>query len=1053
MTRFKLSDKFLINYEGKQPSWGFGDLSYLTFKRTYARLKPDGTQEEWFDTVKRVVEGCFNIQYSHCEKNGLHWDAYKAQKSAQKMFEKIWEFKFTPPGRGFWMMGTPVLEQKGAACLYNCAAVSTSDIKKDLADPFAWAADMLMLGVGCIAKDTWVQTDKGPRKIQDCVNQPLNLVLNGNIYSALNGFWSTGIKPVVKITTTDGNSIRLTKDHKVLKVKLTKTTNNKVKQITEWVEAGKLSPKDKIKISDNTNTDWEGKGSYEEGYLVGLVLGDGWFNHHNVVATVFDKDLGHEGIMSEALTCITQVSRRSICKDWRTIKGKESKHLTVGNWVLNYLDKTPKKIKDIVEETSSFFHKGFIKGMFDTDGTVSKSKKGYSLSLCQVNKDTLIRTQRMLLRLGIQSSINKKRIASKTTIQSKNCNQKECWILSITGQDIVTFSKRVGFGHTNKNIKLENIINSFQKKPYNKRYSSTVKSIEDDGEAETYDVTVPGVSSFESNGIITHNCGFDTKGAGTMKIVKPTGASITYAIPDSREGWVESIRLLIDSYSGNPKACPIVFDYTLIRASGEPIKGFGGTASGPAPLKEGHDNITKLLDSADGKDITSVHIVDIMNFIGKFIVAGNIRRSAELSLGELWDKNYLEMKDYRKYPIELNDRRWMSNNSVYANKDSNFSNIIENICLNGEPGVVFLENIQKYGRIKDGENKQYQSNWDSATLVNPCAEICLEHKELCNLVEIYPAHHDSQEEFFETLKFAYLYAKTVGLLPTHDKNVNAVIMRNRRLGISQTGIQQAIKKFGHSAYYTKYCDEAYEKLKEYDRSFSRWLGIPTSIRLTTVKPSGSVSLLAGSTPGIHYTHAEFYLRTIRLAANSSLLSGLRNSNYRIEFAATDKEKLYSCLTEKEKEYLDSMLFINSRITDISLESFDKFRKLGGTMVVYFPIKEKNFTKSKYDVTIWEQLLHVREMQTVWADNSVSVTITLQENDKKDLESALQFFSPYVKTLSFLPLSNHGYEQAPYITCTEQEYLEYKNSLLPLDLSEGREVIKGEKYCTTDRCEV
>ena len=148
MESFKLSDKFLEKYKDKQPQWGFDSLSYFVYKRTYSRLKEDGNQEEFFDTIQRCVEGSFNIQLKHCRNMHLPWDAYRAQLSAQKMFQKMWEFKFLPPGRGLWTMGTPVVDKIGSAALNNCGYISTKDNSKDFSAPFAWACDMLMLGVG-----------------------------------------------------------------------------------------------------------------------------------------------------------------------------------------------------------------------------------------------------------------------------------------------------------------------------------------------------------------------------------------------------------------------------------------------------------------------------------------------------------------------------------------------------------------------------------------------------------------------------------------------------------------------------------------------------------------------------------------------------------------------------------------------------------------------------------------------------------------------------------------------------------------------------------------
>jgi len=146
LQKFSLDEGFLKKYEDKNPFTN--DLRYITYKRTYSRKLADGTSEEWIDTVKRVVEGSYTIQKTHCTTHSLPWNEEEAQESAQKMFDLIFNFKFTPPGRGLWMMGTDYMYKRGATALNNCAFVSTEDLKEDLAEPFCFLMDSSMLGVG-----------------------------------------------------------------------------------------------------------------------------------------------------------------------------------------------------------------------------------------------------------------------------------------------------------------------------------------------------------------------------------------------------------------------------------------------------------------------------------------------------------------------------------------------------------------------------------------------------------------------------------------------------------------------------------------------------------------------------------------------------------------------------------------------------------------------------------------------------------------------------------------------------------------------------------------
>ena len=148
--KFRLTENFLSGYRYKKPPFGFNGLGELVYLRTYSRLKENGENERWWETVQRVVEGCFNMQKSWIEQHRLGWTAMKAQKSAQEMYDRIFNMKFLPPGRGLWAMGTDIVEKRGLAmALNNCAFTSTATIHEDRAKPFCFLMDVSMLGVGC----------------------------------------------------------------------------------------------------------------------------------------------------------------------------------------------------------------------------------------------------------------------------------------------------------------------------------------------------------------------------------------------------------------------------------------------------------------------------------------------------------------------------------------------------------------------------------------------------------------------------------------------------------------------------------------------------------------------------------------------------------------------------------------------------------------------------------------------------------------------------------------------------------------------------------------
>jgi hypothetical protein len=274
------------------------------------------------------------------------------------------------------------------------------------------------------------------------------------------------------------------------------------------------------------------------------------------------------------------------------------------------------------------------------------------------------------------------------------------------------------------------------------------------------------------------------------------------------------------------------------------------------------------------------------------------------------------------------------------------------------------------------------------------------------------------------------------------------MIRNRRIGLSQSGIQQALKKFGPARYFKEFCDKAYDYVNNLDLKYSRWLGIPNSIRMTSVKPSGTISLLTGSTPGIHCAHSEYYMRTVRTSANDPLINDLLKANYRIEIANTSK-KQYQNACKGLLEYpswRDDLL-----VSELPNEVLEAFKKQAGTVVIYFPIHEKNFTKSKRDISMWEQLTLVKELQYYWADNSVSATVTVKEEEKKDLAWAIEFFSAKVKALSFLPLDNHSYIQAPYQECSKEAFESYSASLQLIDIQKVNSDQDSERFCSNDKC--
>ena len=507
--------------------------------------------------------------------------------------------------------------------------------------------------------------------------------------------------------------------------------------------------------------------------------------------------------------------------------------------------------------------------------------------------------------------------------------------------------------------------------------------------------------------------GFDTKGADKdFTIYDPQPDSDPIVIPDTREGWVESTTTVINSYLTSDKKKP-VFDYSQIRPAGTPIKTFGGTAAGADPLIRLHKHIESIFSGRAGEKLTVRDIADLGNLIGVCVVSGNVRRSAELLMGKIDDEVFLNLKNYDKYPERIG-HGWMSNNSVEVSVGQDLSPIIDGIARNGEPGVIWMDVTRQYGRLSDPINNK---DWRAAGY-NPCAEQSLESMECCTLVETYIGRHETLEDFKRTLKFAYLYAKTVTLLPTHWEETNAIMQRNRRIGTSISGVANFADTRGLPTL-RKWMDEGYATVTNYDKSYSEWLGIRESIKTTTIKPSGTVSILAGESPGVHWTPGgRHFLRTIRFANNDPMLPLFKMANYRVE------PEVHSPDT---------------------------------TSVVYFPI-EAQAVRSEKEVSIYEKMALAATAQRYWSDNSVSVTVSFDpKTEAEAIGTALHMYDGQLKTVSFLAMDDGAYPQMPYTRSNAEEYEEGRMTLFPIDLSGVYAGMAfdavGESYCTTDACEV
>ena len=425
---------------------------------------------------------------------------------------------------------------------------------------------------------------------------------------------------------------------------------------------------------------------------------------------------------------------------------------------------------------------------------------------------------------------------------------------------------------------------------------------------------------------------------------------------------------------------------------------------------EGIQKISKTFQSREGKKLRSIDVLDICNIIGSIVVAGNVRRSAQIALGDPDDYLFLRAKNWSFGNIP--NWRAMSNNTIYADDFSHISSEIwtngyiidpETGFAKGEPyGFFNLPLSQKFGRLKDGPIKNcklYPTNEDNALGTNPCAEISLASYECCNLSELYLNNINSQEELIDCATLLYKTQKAVAAMPFIHDETNKVVHKNMRLGLGVTGICQCNDEK------ISWLDKGYEELRKMDKEWSKLRGYPESIKLTTIKPSGTLSLLAGSTPGVHPAYSRYYIRRVRMSSSDDLVSICRDLGYHVEYAL----------------------------------NFDGTED-HSTVVVSFPCNAGNDAVISKDMQAVQQLDLMKKIQTVWSDNAVSVTVYYRQHELDEIKTWLEKnYADNIKSVSFLLHNEHGFAQAPYEEITEEEYSRGIEKIKPIHnllISEG-----------------
>lgn len=1101
--KFMLDANFLASYAHQKPNFGFNGLGELVFYRTYSRLKENGTKESFLDTLRRVVEGCYEIQRRHCNKIHIPWSYEKAQVSAQEMFVRMWEFKFLPPGRGMWMMGTDFMWERGSAALNNCAFVSTDDqIESDPAEPFCFLMDMSMLGVG-VGFDT-----KGAGKIH--IKKPANRKLIYQIHDSREGWvdsvryliWSYTTKCDIGYIEFDYSNIRQAgADIKGFGGKASgPSILSELHELIRNHLDGKINKTlSSVDITDLMNYIGRCVVAGNVRRTAEIAFGEPHDKHYcsmkNPLATLEEDDiikfyeatsrLYSQGRNKATTSDFVDENNNHIIPLNRLIPAIETWNaLNHHRWASNnsIFAYVGMSYDYVGQQIASNGEPGlmWLDNMRDygrmidgkqpgIDGRVKGGNPCFTGNMRLLTEHGYIPLYDLWVGGGQQEYIGTDNALEKYGTQ-KIVNSHGVVVASNvykTGTQVpvfrVTFSDNSWIDATETH-QMITLVRHDSKKSGRTRYEEKRKSL---NELVIGDIVpLNNVSQFgqhhdpaygELAGWVIGDGSLSPKRDGQVKAectcyeddcedVLPRISSLlheTYLRHNKSSqqnpvyaGWTrnhEHFEHREDRVGSNVLGRLLVADglrngdkhkipHSIWVSDRETVAAFlRGLASsdGFVLINEKKGTISVRIKQSNQKFLQDCRLLLNQFGIASTVCKRNDKSKQLMNDGKGGKKLYNKKSAYELIVSGIRQvqrfldsigfiqdwkmtdaRKWLS-----EHRGSNNSNTGRYVKVKS---IEFLGEEDTYCLTEPGDNRVVVEGYQVAQ----CLEQSLESYELCNLVETFPANHADADDYMRTIKFAYLYAKTVTLLPTHNPRTNAVTLRNRRIGLSQSGIVQAFSKFGRRTVLNDFCDAGYNEIRRWDQIYSEWLCIQRSIKVTSVKPSGTVSLVAGATPGIHYPEASTYWRRVRLAKDSPLVGVLEKAGFHIEPDIKDSDR---------------------------------------TVVVRFGVSDER-VKPVADISIWEQMANVVDYQRYWADNQVSCTIKFKHEEADQIARVLETYEDQLKGISFLPLSNHGYAQAPYEPCSANEVAEYNSKISATDYSDfiGHDA-EGSKFCDSDKC--
>lgn len=971
--RFHLDQDFVSDFRGQNPLWG--PLGQVTFARTYARDLNYGQLETFSETLERVVNGTFSVLQQHLFLRGKKLDQKRAQNKAREMFRRMWEFKFLPGGRGLWAMGTPQIEKYGCLSLNNCAFVSTKHITPEtFYEPFCTLMDFLMCGAG-VGFDT-----RGKHKI--ILRNP-DISEYVHVIEDSKSGWLSALRLMLDAFAL-GESLPEMFDYSLIRLAGSKISSGGTAagpQALKTLLDDTLTlckryidqPIDSAFIVDLSNYIGRCVVAGNVRRSAEIALGD-----HDDVRFLDLKNralyptelMSHRWASNNSVFCTDNMDYEPIVQ--RTITNGEPNY---------YWQKHCQKWGRLIDPPT--WEDDLIDGVNPCQPKWAKllTPTGIKTMGDVVVGDTIWSGKRWTKIVNKVFTGVKPVHAYKTTagtFYGTEHHRVVCNGIKVEARIAKAIDACVGPAVEQASFQLTDVIDGLVlgDGSFHKASNRVFLVIgEDDFSYHTSDIK-PFIGEYRP-GVHENYWEINTS-------FKNLPLTFDREIPDRfmHGSFVRMCSFLRGLYSAN--GCVT-----------------GGRVALKAASYKVISQVQVMLSSLGMQSFVTTNAAKKVLFAnGEYVC----KESYDLNIGTIEGRQIFQrligfIQPYKNIKLSELCRESDSPFACYKNKKT----FEVRSC-------TYISTEEVFDITVDDQEHTY---WTDGLLVSNCGEIPLEHLELCNVVETFPGNHSDICDFRRTCKFAFLYGKIVSLIPAHNEKTNAIIQRNRRVGISLAGVIDWYETKGRRSC-VRWMDEGYATIRAMDREYSDWLEVPRSKKTTTVKPGGTVPLLVGLEGGMRATQDHYYYRTIRMKKEGSIVKACKKAGYLVED---------------------------------DLASVD-------TSVVYFPIRANPITRVASQLSLWEQAKIFDDLQTFWSDNSVSATLMFQSHERSQVKNVLESYGDRWKVACFLPLENdaHRYDQAPYQAITEDDYLASIVGLKPLNL-QGGEHEEDNKYCDGDTCKV